>query len=199
MDFFSFDAEYVQRLRSRDSWTEEHFTRYFRLFLTLKFRGRGIPPSDVDDILQEVFARTLGRISDIEDPRRFAAYVNNTANETLLDYYGTDGRSTLLESSARDAPDEASDDETRTGLVIPIKKMPILRTFGSIVSPADGVFPPVDQIVPHLTLPADRQSRLLAAENMPLAVLRQVANNPRVMHQMSPRMFEEFIAELLGD
>ena len=40
MDFFTFDDEYVRRLREGDRWTEEHFYSYFQQLLLIKLRRR---------------------------------------------------------------------------------------------------------------------------------------------------------------
>lgn len=87
MDFFAFDDEYVRRLREGDRWTEEHYVRYFKLFLTLKLRGRGVPAGDVEDVIQEVHSRVFkelrGEGGGPRDGHRFGAYVNSTCNHVV--------------------------------------------------------------------------------------------------------------------
>ena len=86
MDFFAFDDEYVRRLREGDRWTEEHYFRYFKLFLTLKLRGRGVAPGDVDDVIQEVHSRVFKELRGEGGPRegnKFGAYVNSICNHVV--------------------------------------------------------------------------------------------------------------------
>lgn len=86
MDFFAFDDEYVRRLRGGDRWTEEHYFRYFKLFLTLKLRGRGVAPADVDDVIQEVHSRVFKELRGQGGPRdghKFGAYVNSICNHVV--------------------------------------------------------------------------------------------------------------------
>jgi RNA polymerase sigma-70 factor, ECF subfamily len=86
MDFFAFDDEYVRRLRGGDRWTEEHYFRYFKLFLTLKLRGRGVAPGDLDDVIQEVHSRVFKELRGEGGPReghKFGAYVNSICNHVM--------------------------------------------------------------------------------------------------------------------
>ena len=86
MDFFAFDDEYVRRLREGDRWTEEHYVRYFKVFLTLKLRGRGVPSADVDDIVQEVHSRVFKELRGGAGPRegsKFGAYVSSICNHVV--------------------------------------------------------------------------------------------------------------------
>ena len=86
MDFFAFDDEYVRRLRGGDRWTEEHYFRYFKLFLTLKLRGRGVAPGEVDDVIQEVHSRVFKELRGEGGPRdghKFGAYVNSICNHVV--------------------------------------------------------------------------------------------------------------------
>ena len=86
MDFFAFDDEYVRRLREGDRWTEEHYVRYFKVFLTLKLRGRGVPAADVDDIIQDVHSAVYKELRGGNGPRegsKFGAYVNSICNHMV--------------------------------------------------------------------------------------------------------------------
>jgi RNA polymerase sigma-70 factor (ECF subfamily) len=87
MDFFTFDDEYVRRLREGDRWTEEHYHRYFQLFLTVKLRKRGLPAADVDDVINEVHLRVFKELRSAtggpRDGRKFGAYVNGVCTHYL--------------------------------------------------------------------------------------------------------------------
>lgn len=77
MDFFTFDDEYVRRLREGDPETVAHYFKYFNFFLGRKLHGR-VPFSDVEDVTQEVHVRVftyLGSGKPIHDSSRFGAFV----------------------------------------------------------------------------------------------------------------------------
>jgi RNA polymerase sigma-70 factor, ECF subfamily len=86
MELFAFDDDYVRRLREGDRWMEEHYFRYFNLFLTLKLRGRGVAAADVDDVIQEVHSRVFKELHGDGGPRdghKFGAYVNSICNHVV--------------------------------------------------------------------------------------------------------------------
>ncbi|HKR65160.1 MAG TPA: sigma-70 family RNA polymerase sigma factor [Thermoanaerobaculia bacterium] len=86
MDLFAFDDDYVRRLREGDRFTEEHYARYFQVLLAMKLRGR-VPPSDVDDIIQEVHRRVFAGLRSesggCHDGHKFGAYVNSICNNVV--------------------------------------------------------------------------------------------------------------------
>lgn len=51
--------------------------------------------------------------------------------------------------------------------------------------------------VARLALPTEYQKRILAVENLPFRLVRQIASDARHMRTLTPRQFEEFTAELL--
>jgi RNA polymerase sigma-70 factor (ECF subfamily) len=88
MDLFAFDDDYVRRLRVGDRWTEDHFVRYFELLLTLKLRGRVRPPTDIPDVIQEVFARVYNGLrgeSGVREGQKLGAYVVAICNHVVLE------------------------------------------------------------------------------------------------------------------
>ncbi len=85
MDLFVFDDDYVRRLQEGDRATEEHFVRYFTLFLTLKLRSH-FRPNEIDDFIQEVFLRVLSGLrkgNTVRDGHKFGAYVNSICNHVV--------------------------------------------------------------------------------------------------------------------
>jgi RNA polymerase sigma-70 factor (ECF subfamily) len=91
MDLFTFDDEYVRRLREGDRWTEEHFHSYFQQLLLIKLRKR-LPSQDaIDDVRQTVFARVFEALRSpgggIRDGRKLGSYVNSFCNNVLFEYY----------------------------------------------------------------------------------------------------------------
>jgi RNA polymerase sigma-70 factor (ECF subfamily) len=91
MDFFTFDDEYLRRLREGDRWTVEHFYSYFQELLLIKLRGR-LPSRDaIDDVRQEVFSRFFKALESpgggIRDGRKIGPYVNTICNNVLFENF----------------------------------------------------------------------------------------------------------------
>ncbi len=112
MDFFAFDDDYVRRLREGDRWTEEHYVRYFELFLTLKLRGRGVPAAELDDVIQEVHARVFKELRGGDgggggprDGTRFGAYVNAICNHVVQEWARKHHDTSSLEEDVYPADD----------------------------------------------------------------------------------------------
>lgn len=104
MEFYNFDASYLERLCSGDFRTQEHFVSYFSELIQLKLRSRVQCPQAVEDLRQETFARVFAVLrgpTGIRQPDRLGAFVNSTCNNVLLEYY---------RSSSRDTPMEDEDD-----------------------------------------------------------------------------------------
>lgn len=49
----------------------------------------------------------------------------------------------------------------------------------------------------NLILPQDHQERIVRAENLPFRLIHAILHDPRHMHNLTPRQFEEFIAEVV--
>ncbi|WP_183764618.1 RNA polymerase sigma factor [Tunturibacter empetritectus] len=90
MQFFAFDAAYLERLRSGDARTEEHFVRYFGELIHLKLRSRLNSREAIEDVRQETFVRVLVLVRSadgLREPDRLGAFVNSVCNHVLLEYY----------------------------------------------------------------------------------------------------------------
>ena len=87
MDLFSFDDDYVRRLRAGDRETAEHFYAYFRDLLHAKLRRKLRSHFAIEELRQEVLVRVLARLNEIQDGRKLGAFVNTTCNYVLLEYY----------------------------------------------------------------------------------------------------------------
>lgn len=90
MDFETFDAAYVERLRSGDKETEAHFCRYFRELIHLKLRSRLHSSQAIDDACQETFARCLTLLRSeggLRQPDRLGALVNSICNNVVSEQY----------------------------------------------------------------------------------------------------------------
>lgn len=101
MKFYAFDALYLHRLRSGDSWAEQHFVEYFSALIELKLRRRLRSPSAIEDVRQETFARVWAAVRSergIRQPERLGCFVNSVCNNVLLEHY----RESSKEGSACD-------------------------------------------------------------------------------------------------
>jgi RNA polymerase sigma-70 factor (ECF subfamily) len=109
-----FNSEYLQRLRDHDPTIEAHFYSYFRLRLKVKLGGRRLQDSDVRDIIQDTFMRTLKAVRDntIKSPNAFGGYVSSVCDFVLYEKYRERGR-WHLDVDAIDIPDKAENLEKR--------------------------------------------------------------------------------------
>lgn len=90
MELFSFDAEYLRRLRAGDPMIEDHFTKYFGELLTIKLRARRIARGDLLEMTQETFFRVWKAIrsgNGIQSPERLGSFVNSVCNNIVLEWY----------------------------------------------------------------------------------------------------------------
>lgn len=113
MQFQAFDRSYVERLRSGDFRTQEHFVAYFSELIQLKLRSRLRTPQAIEDVRQETFARLFAALQSpdgIRQPDRLGAFVNSICNNVLLEYYRSRSRDTSLADEPReDFPDPGCD------------------------------------------------------------------------------------------
>jgi RNA polymerase sigma-70 factor (ECF subfamily) len=112
VEFFDFNETYLERLRSRDFPTEQHFFKYFSELLLIKLRTRVRSSQAVEDIQQETFLRVLKTLraeAGIRSAERFGAFVNSVCNNVLLEYYRSSGRADQLDENASDPPDRTID------------------------------------------------------------------------------------------
>ena len=86
---YSFDADYVRRLRDGDNATEDHFARYFGDRIRIKAMVRLRSPQLADDICQETLLRVLRSVrkATIEHPECLAAYVKMVCNHVMLELF----------------------------------------------------------------------------------------------------------------
>ena len=107
VQLYSFDEDYLRRLREGDFQTEQHFVAYFSQLLLIKIRSRIRLGHIVEDIRQETFVRVLKSVRTegaIRNPAGLGAFVNSVCNNILQEFY----RSTSHESgSEQDLPEVA--------------------------------------------------------------------------------------------
>ncbi|MBV9182018.1 MAG: sigma-70 family RNA polymerase sigma factor [Acidobacteria bacterium] len=114
MEFFSFDDAYLERLRSGDFRTEQHFVSYFSQLIQLKLRSRVQSLEVVEDLRQEIFVRvfaTLRGTKGLRQADRLGAFVNSVCNNVLLEHYRASSRTSSIEDENEqvDIPDHGID------------------------------------------------------------------------------------------
>jgi RNA polymerase sigma factor (sigma-70 family) len=82
---FTFDAEYLVRLRDREPGTLAHFCDFFYLPVRNSVRHR-VTVERADDLVQDIFVATLTRIDAGEpnDPSKLPGYVFGVCRNVLL-------------------------------------------------------------------------------------------------------------------
>jgi RNA polymerase sigma-70 factor, ECF subfamily len=111
VDLYSFDDEYLRRLREGDRWTEDHFLRYFRELLSIKLRSRLASGSAMDDIQQEVFVRVFRALrapDGIRDGRKLGSFVNSVCNNVLLESFRAKRDTDTLDEEHNEIRDESA-------------------------------------------------------------------------------------------
>src|SRR6478752_3081374 len=86
--FQLFDSFYVDRLRSGDFTTQQHFVAYFSELIRLKVGMRLRSMAAVEDVRQETFTRVLRLVCEqrIRQPERLGAIVNSVCNNVLHEH-----------------------------------------------------------------------------------------------------------------
>jgi RNA polymerase sigma-70 factor (ECF subfamily) len=122
VEFAEFDANYVDRLRSGDRSTQDHFVSYFSDLIRLKLRSRLKSYEAIEDVRQETFARVLlvlRREDGLRHADRLGAFVNTVCNHVLQEQYRSHRKSvTALEEESEamyvdDKPSPLSQLETK--------------------------------------------------------------------------------------
>jgi len=112
VELYSFDSDYLLRLKQSDASTEQHFFSYFSKMLVIKLRSRLRSREAVDDIKQETFLRVLKAVrteNAIHSAEKLGSYVNSVCNFVLLEYFRSGKRENPLEGTTLDPPDKTID------------------------------------------------------------------------------------------
>lgn len=110
MQFQDFDSSYLNRLRSGDFSTQQHFVAYFGELIRLKLGKRLRSSAAIEDVRQETFTRVLRLVAEqcIQQPERLGALVNSVCNNVLWEHYRSEGRTVPAADGFVDAvPDGA--------------------------------------------------------------------------------------------
>ena len=100
MNFETFDAAYVDRLRAGDDKTERHFVTYFTELIQLKLRSRLQSQQMIEDIRQETFARAfvlLRKPDGIRQAERLGPLLNTICNNVFLEHMRSGKRADPLD------------------------------------------------------------------------------------------------------
>jgi RNA polymerase sigma-70 factor (ECF subfamily) len=111
LQFEAFDSAYVERLRSGDFPTQEHFVAYFSQLIHLKLRSRLRSPQDIEDVRQETFVRVFAALRKdhgIREPERIGAFVNAVCANVLRERYRLPSGEPLEDAHA-EIPDKGVD------------------------------------------------------------------------------------------
>jgi RNA polymerase sigma-70 factor, ECF subfamily len=113
VELFAFTREYVERLREGDPSTEQHFVSYFDQLLRIKLRAKRLASETVEDLRQETYIRVFNKVraGEIREPDRFGAFVNSICNNVLQEFYRLNARTTGLDPSHEEKPDDTIDIE----------------------------------------------------------------------------------------
>ena len=111
MEFFTFDGAYVERLRTGDPSTEQHFVTYFEQLLRIKLRSRMFSSDVVEDLRQETFIRVVAivRRDGVRQPERFGAFVNSICNNVVQEFYRSSSKNQPMEDAHMEIPDKVLD------------------------------------------------------------------------------------------
>lgn len=110
MQFQDFDSSYLDRLRSGDFNTCQHFMAYFGELIRLKASKRLRSIAAIEDLRQETFTRVLRLLAEqrIHQPERLGGFVNSVCNNVLHEHHRWQSR----EISAADGFVDAIPDRT---------------------------------------------------------------------------------------
>ena len=104
LQFHTFDAAYIGRLRAGDRETEQHFVAYFTHLLRLKLRSRLQSQHAIEDVTQETFVRVLavlGKEPGLRQPESLGAFVNTVCTHVLQEHYRSAGGTISLDSEGQ--------------------------------------------------------------------------------------------------
>jgi len=105
MQFQNFDGSYLEKLRSGDFTTEQHFFAYFGKLIRLKASKRVRTAVAIEDVQQETLARVFRGIAEyrIAQPERLGAFVNAVCTNVLREHYRSECREVPTTDSLEDA------------------------------------------------------------------------------------------------
>jgi len=103
VNFVTFDASYINKLRAGDAPTEQHFIAYFSELIVLKLRPRLRNQEQIAEVKQETFSRVFSLIRSeggLRHAERLGPLVNSICNNVLMEQYRSSNRVEALEDGA---------------------------------------------------------------------------------------------------
>lgn len=138
MQFETFDAVYVDALRSADAETERHFVAYFSQLISIKLRSGHRSRQLIEDVSQETFLRVFRILRSPEGvhfPERLGALVNSVCNNVLFESLrACDRHPAPSEERERPLRAESPDQET---LLLLKERMDLVRVVIEELPPRD--------------------------------------------------------------
>jgi RNA polymerase sigma-70 factor, ECF subfamily len=113
LEFESFDEPYLDRLRSRDFATQEHFSGYFSPLIRIMLSSRLKSREAIEDVRQETFSRFFLALKDgkILQPERLGSFVLSICRNVVMEYYRSNPRSiSSLDDDEQEKKDVPSPD-----------------------------------------------------------------------------------------
>jgi RNA polymerase sigma-70 factor (ECF subfamily) len=104
LQFYTFDATYIDSLCAGDRSTQQHFVDYFTALIQMKLRSRLQSSQAAEDVRQETFARVLKALRNpgtLRQPERLGAFVNTVCNHVLFEHYRSASRSDSLDDEGQ--------------------------------------------------------------------------------------------------
>jgi RNA polymerase sigma-70 factor (ECF subfamily) len=95
LEFFAFDASYVEKLRAGDAYIEGHLVNYFSELIRPKLRSRLNSKEAIEDVRQETLMRVLTLLrgkGGLRQPDRLGPFVNSVCNHVLFEHYRSQKR-----------------------------------------------------------------------------------------------------------
>jgi len=113
VEFYSFDATYLERLAAGDPEIERHFNEYFSELILIKLRARQYSQSVIEDVRQETFLRVLQalRRNGIREPERIGAFVNSVCKNVVMEFNRSEAKLTCMEEDAPEVRDNHAGSE----------------------------------------------------------------------------------------
>ena len=188
MEFYSFDASYIERLQSGDAQTESHFVRYFSELIRLKLRSRLNSKEAIEDVCQETFMRVLalmrGKNGGLRQPERLGPFVNSVCNHVLQEHYRSKKKS-----------EAAIDDEAES--TVPGREPSALSLLESkdterVVRQILSALPARDRLLLQSVLLEERDKDEICAE---LGISREYL---RVLLHRAKQSFKSFYVDRIG-
>lgn len=91
MDLFTFDDDYVRRLRAHDPATVDHFYAYFNAHFRITFGGK-LSREALDDVRHTTYLRVFQKLDEVRDAQRFGAWVHKIGIHVRNEYYRNERR-----------------------------------------------------------------------------------------------------------